>query len=219
MYALRDKYPINSRAELEKAAAYFDTYLTRFSPDDRVIISINMSKQASALSVDIDRPWIDNYSRMVKTGQYSPEFSKRMNDRKTFLKNASVQGTKGAEKLAALIDKVVASKDQVESVKMVGVVSEIDKQANLCGLYDSKISDPVMTVFGCSADPHFDAYAVGHSLSNYDIEKIARTSSTMEKIASVVGKDAADAIRKNQSDGFKSLSNSAKIAISAVIRR
>jgi len=219
MYALRDKYPINSKPELEKAAAYFDRYLTRFSPDDRVIIAVNMSKQASALSVDIDRPWIDNYSRMVKTGQYSPEFAKRMNDRKTFIKNASIQGTSGADKLAALIDKVVASHDKVESVKMVGVVAEIDKQANLCGLYDSKISDPVMTVFGCSADPHFDAYSVGHSLTNYDIEKIARTESTMEKIASTVGKDVADAIRKGQAEGFRGLSNSAKIAISAVLRR
>jgi hypothetical protein len=62
-YAIDGKYPVETKEQLEKTATYFDKFLPRFHPKDRIKIASVMSKRASELGVCLDRDWVNNYSR------------------------------------------------------------------------------------------------------------------------------------------------------------
>ena len=75
-YALRgERYPIETEEQIKVASDYFTNNLPRFSPSDRVEVATNMKKRAEELGIDLDVPWVSNYSRMMnKQADYSPDF-------------------------------------------------------------------------------------------------------------------------------------------------
>jgi len=216
MHALGNKYPIDNAGQLKTAASYFDKYLTRFTPADRAIVASNLEKQASALRVDLDMPWVANYSRWSKNDcGYSPDFDQNMRMRKEACESGNIHvdisGTRmhGAE----MVTKLASNKDKMSPQSMMAALDEFDKVAGLSPLYDSRMMDPVFTVYGSLTNPHYDSKDVGGGVTDRQLQKIACHDDVMEKVASVVGKDMVEEFRKDPVSTFSKLKDPERVAL------
>ena len=208
-YALRDdRYPIETAEQIKTASVYFSNNLSRFSPSDRVEIATNMEKQAEVLGVELNQPWVTNYSRMMKKeASYSPEFESNMRRRKEICDVYNVQISVGDKmvKAAEMVDKLIGEKNQTEPIHMVAAVGEFDKLAKLEYHYDDRIMDPVFSVFGSHGNPDFDLEKIACSLTAKTIKKASKNKDFMKKVGSLMGAVFATDFEKNPVDIFKSL--------------
>lgn len=221
MYALKNKYPINDAGQLKTAAEYFDKYLSRFDAGDRAVIATNLEKQAQALHVDLDMGWIANYSRCLKEGSgYSPDFDQNMGMRKHACESGKIMIKVGEQVLpaAALVDKLAAKKDELSPHAMMSAIDHLDKTAGITSLYDSRILDPVFTVFGSLANPEYDAVKVAEGVTDYGMRKFACVDGAQAQIEAKLGKEVAESFMKGPIETFNKLGAVEKTALAEVVR-
>jgi hypothetical protein len=211
-YALRDdRYPIETVDQIKLASEYFTHNLDRFSPSDRVEVATKMEKRAEELNYDMDIPWVTNYSRMMKKeASYSPEFEKNMNARKDICNVYHVEVNVGGNmvKAAELIDKMIGEKNQTEPMQMVVALSEFDKLAKLEAHYDTRVTDPVFTVYGSNYDPDFDMEKIacsGKAIAAKAIRKASKDKKFIEKMSSMMGTEFAADFQKSPVTIFESM--------------
>jgi hypothetical protein len=222
MYAISDKYPIDTEEQLKTAAEYFDKYLSRFPPSSRAIIANNMCKQASALGVDLDRPWVLNYSRWSNPESgYSPDFNKNMDMRKEACStyNIKVKVKDNEVDAAQLIEKLASSKDQVAPTMMMAALEHFDKLANLESHYDTRIMDPIFTVFGSLSNPQYDSHVVAEGMTNYQLKKVAHNKEAMEKVSSAFGVEFVAKFKKDPVQTFSSMREPERAMVSQLLCR
>jgi cell division protein ZapA (FtsZ GTPase activity inhibitor) len=209
-YAIANsEYPIETKDQLVKAAEYFDKYLTRFHPIQRVEAASNIEKQASLLGVNIDHDWVKNYSRAMTSNQVSPDFVKSANMRKL-----SCAGKNFGEDFDAnkVIDSITSLEKTADPKKLVDMLFDFDKHAGLRYAWDTYILDPVMTVFGSNSNPEYDAVKIAGDMTNYDVKRTACDEKSIEKIAFVMGQNFKDKFVKNPVQTVSDLGSMEKVA-------
>jgi len=182
-YALKEKYPIETSDQLEKTAAYFDRYLSRFHPKERMEFATAIEKRATDLHVSLSYPWITNYSRPVLCkSSISPDFERNMDLRKHACLNKMIVVDSKEVKANDLIDKIKDSVTKQSSYTTVDAVFEFDKLAGLEYQWDKAILDPIMTVFGSLNNPKFDSEVIIGNLTENDLKKIAADKGEIEEL-------------------------------------
>jgi len=211
-YALKGKYPIETEEHIKTAVAYFDKYLSRFSPMERATAATNIEKRAAILGVEADRDWITNYSRMLKKeAQISPDFQRNIKLRKEACLKDNIKIDIDGNKVDAveLLEKVANLKD-VHGIAIVKALEAFDKKAGLEYRYDDDIVDPVLTVFGSLRSPEYDAEKVASGITNYDLIRMSRRQDAIEKIAEAFSQDIADNFRSQPVKTFSGMSSPEK---------
>ena len=225
-YALDGKYPIETAAQLIKAAEYFDKNLPRFHPDERVKIASSIDNRANELKVNVDRGWITNYTRMEKTASISPSFENSMKMRKEAcirhrISLPGMEVTKEAKYKCLpceIIKGIVKEASSMSPKDLLNVVAEFDKRAGIEYLYDQQILDPYITVFGDLNNPEFDAIKVAGDATHYDV---IRASRDQEKIAAVkdkLGDGFASKFQDNPISAINELGSPEKTVLSVIMR-
>lgn len=203
-YALPTKklYPIETAEQVKTASVYFDKYLDRMHPAERVAVATNMEKRASDLGVSLSNAWIDNYSTS-KPG-YSPEFDLHMNMRKQACMGRKIE-FKGKEiKADELLSKVAALKDRVKPKEMVDMLADFDKKANLEVYYDRSVRDPFFTVFGSSINPKYGQEKIA-SMYKSDFVKLAKDEKFISKLAGAYGQGFVDGFKADPVNVYNSM--------------
>jgi hypothetical protein len=191
-YALKGKYPIETLDQLTKTAEYFDKFITRFAPQERVFAARNIEKRASELDTYIDRDWIKNYSRsMNNNASVSPEFHKNMELRKRACLNKTVTINGKQFDAVQILNKIESEIDKHGALIVVDELTDFDKLAGIEYQWDKSILDPIMTVYGSAIDPEFDAVKVAGNYTNYDIKKLASETDVLGLIAKRIGNKEA----------------------------
>ena len=197
-FALRDKYPIDTKDQLVKAAEYFDSYLTKMAPSDRMTIATNMEKQASVLRVNLDRDWIYNYSRpFIKCATLSPEFGKSIQMRKQAClgRIKKVNGT--SLNLCDMLTQIEKTAKLVSPIKIMKALEAFDKFAELEYAYDNTINDPAMSVFGSVEDPMYDSEEIANGITDYDAINASRESGYVQGVSDAFGQQMANSFTAN----------------------
>ena len=197
-YVIDGKYPIETKDQLTKTAAYFDKYLVRFHPKDRVKIAATMEKRASELGVYLDNGWVKNYSRaFTKEAQISPDFNKNIEMRKHASNGKSFKYNENTVNAGDLLEKIAVQIKDRRTYDVVDALFEFDKMAGIEYQWDKTIVDPVMTVFGSLNNPEYDAVKVAGDVTDYKLKKLASDEKEVIKIASVMGKDFQNSFMKD----------------------
>jgi len=197
-YALNGKYPIETLEQLEKTAEYVDKFLTRFTPKERIAISVNLEKRAEELGTYIDKDWIRNYSRpMTNSSAVSPEFHKNMEIRKHACLNKTVTINGKPFNAVDILNRIESEIDKHGSLIVVDELIDFDKLAGLEYQYDRDILDPIMTVYGSLVNSEYDAVKVAGDLTNYDMKKMASDQDVIAMIAKKLGDKQAKRFFKN----------------------
>jgi len=194
-YALKGKYPIETEDQVKTASDYFSKYLQRFNPMDRVTAAVNIEKRAAVLGMDINEPWVINYSRvMKKTAQYSPDFEDNIKMRKEACLKTKANVSLNNVNLSAVsfLNKIASQKHELSCIAMMKALQEFDKLAELDQYYDNEIVDPVMTVFGSLNNPKFDSVKIAGDLTNYDLMSASMSPEKMEKISKSFGQNISE---------------------------
>jgi len=217
-YALNGKYPIETLEQLTKTAEYVDKFLTRFTPKERVAISVNLEKRAEELGTYIDKDWIKNYSRLTHDHYtVSPEFHKNMELRKHACLNKKV--TINGKELNAVdvLNKIEGEMDKHGSLIVVDELTDFDKIAGLEYEYDKSILDPIMTVYGSLVNSEFDAVKVAGDVTNYDIKKLAIDPDVINMIAKKLGDKQAKKFFKHPEEMSKEIGTKGAETISSIL--
>jgi len=187
-YALKGKYPIETLDQLTKTAEYFDKFLTRFDPKERVMVACNIEKRAEELNTYVDKDWIKNYSRFANNREtISPDFHNNMELRKQacFNKKIDINGTQ--VDAVMLLNRIEGEIDKHGGMIVVDELLDFDKLAGLEYQWDKSILDPIMTVYGSVVDAEFDAVKVAGDYTDYDIKKLALDADAISIIAKKIG--------------------------------
>ena len=206
-YAIDGKYPVETKEQLEKTAIYFDKFLPRFHPKDRIKIASVMSKRASELGVCLDRDWVNNYSRAIAgTAQVSPDFNKNVEIRKHACLNKTIQIGEHSVSAVTMLDKISSAINDKGSFITVDELFSFDKLAGIEYQWDKTIPDPVMTVFGSLNNSKYDAVNVIGTLTNYDLVKIAANEAdTLSDLAEHLGEHFTKEFVRRPSDTVREL--------------
>lgn len=216
-YALKNKYPIETEGQVKTAVEYFDRYLQRFDPVERIAIATNIEKRANELNIDVDSPWVTNYSRVFKKqASYSPDFERNMKARVDFCKGRHVKIASGNGE--DIINSLMAKKNEIEPVVMMQAVSEFDKQAGITVGYDHSVADPVVTVFGSLNNPEYDSEKIAGDLTNYDAIRILRDNKAMSKFASAFAKHIVDSFKNDPVGTIKKMSEPEKELLESIAK-
>jgi len=196
------KYPLETEEQFEKAASYFNKYLTRLSPDERVKVASALDISSRKFGKNLNYDWVTNYARMEKSAALSPDFKLNMEMRK----EASRCNCDQDNRRHTLIDGIVKMAETETSTEdLVQIVSEFDKEAGIEHMYDKVIVDPIMTVHGSLSNPEFDGVKVAGNANQYDL---VRASNDMNKVASmteVFGDKFGDSFKTNPISALKHL--------------
>jgi len=212
-YAIDGKYPIETKDQLTKTAAYFDKYLGRFHPADRVKIATTMEKRATELGMYLDNSWVKNYARSLNdNAQVSPDFHRNIEMRKHACSD---------EKANNLLDKIAEAVKIKNGKDIVDMLFAFDKVANLEYQWDKLIVDPVMTVFGSLNNPEYDSVKIAGDvdgdITNYELRKLAADVNEVAKLADVMGKEFQNKFIKDPIGSVQELNSLEKTAFCKAI--
>ena len=212
-YAIDGKYPIETKDQLTKTAAYFDKYLVRFHPKDRVKIAATMEKRSSELGTYLNNPWLKNYSRALNDNpSISPDFNKNIEMRKQACNGVKFKETKAEE----FLEKISNTKEQ-SAKQIVDLLFDFDKIANLEYQWDKTIVDPIMTVFGSLNNPEYDAVKIAGNVTDYQLKKIASDEQFLAKLPSLMGKSFQSNFSKDPINTVQHLGSIEKTAFCKII--
>lgn len=207
-YALQEKYPIETEGQVKTALEYFDKFLPRFNHMDRAVVAFNLEKRAADLGLDVRRTWVTNYARMFhKHASISPDFKRNIEARRDLCnqRDITINVGKGQVKAAEMLDRIMGDQSVVPPIAMVKAIEAFDKTASLTPEYDSRIADPVITVFGSLINAEYDAVKVAGDKTDYDLVRASRSKGQMEKIAAKFGDGFAENFRSDPVTATKSL--------------
>lgn len=132
-------YPLDSIAQVEKAASYFDEMGVHMTPEMRHEYCQNLVKRAHVLGTRVsalaERYGSETYA--------SPEQIKiALDARRSILKD---------ETDVALLDKVASARPFVQPEEFAVLLSEFDKQACIDEFWGADVPDPYFSTFGKTA--------------------------------------------------------------------
>jgi len=217
-YALPTKrlYPIETAEQVKTAAAYFDKYLDKFHPAERVAIADSMEKRASELGMFIDNPWVYNYSRKGST--YSPDFDLHMKMRKEACMGKKIEHNGKEINAVELLDKVASLKDRVKPKEMIDLLHDFDKKACVTADYDRKMRDPFFTVYGSSSKPLYDHEKLVSDVYAKQLESAVLNEGFINKMAESYGSDFVDGFKQDPVNVYQSMPTPDKQNILNIVR-
>lgn len=172
VFALGEKYPIDTPELMKQAEIYFKQYSDKLDPLEKYEYSTNMIKQAKKLSYEISTPGIMKYAHLSLERNPDMEHFLRARDKKAHTEGAYTEIAK------------VASRLPLE--KIAEAVYELDSEFGLNKYYDRVVPDPIFTVFSCIEKTA--ANINGHEISLENLrtvpsEKLKSLSLTDDAIA------------------------------------
>ena len=133
IFALENKYPIDTPELMKQAEFYFNQYGYMFDPFEQYTFANNVIKQAEALSCPLSSRGILKYSHLRY--ERNPELDNLLKARDT---KASTDGS---------YQEIVKISKKVPLEKIAEAIYEMDKEFNLDKHYNKVVPDPIFTVF------------------------------------------------------------------------
>lgn len=190
--ALGEKYPLDSYAQVKKAADYFTEYGNRFSPEDRHEYCQNLTARAGELDIQVS-----DEIRKYGSATYAPDFEIKaaMDARRAVL---------GSEGLLNILGALEEHRALIPPDLFCATLSEFDKMAGLDHFYDSDVVDPFYSTFGFDKMAEDYSYQDGNDyITEMDLHRFSKTRH--KQLVNSFGDDFAEEFRKDPLAIFKSL--------------
>jgi len=219
---LDKEYVIDTEEQLIKSAKYFNKFLTRFRPEERVKIASLLDKQSQKLGVDLDYGWITNYTRMFKGAAVSPDLGHGIKLRKEACRRHKVSmklagKNVDSQELLNQLDKY--SKANNSPMVIVKGLQDFDKTAGIEYLYDREIPDPIFTVHGSINNPEFDAVKVAGDMTQYDVLRAIKNKEVVKEVKVVFGEKTASEFVKNPFQCIKKMRAPERSKLSSIAKK
>lgn len=133
VYALGDKYPLNSYEQVKTAAEYFEDFAHHFTPADRRAYSVALVKRASELAISVGE-----LARRYGAEGYAPDLKVAQDMRAMLV----------SEEARAELQDLFAKTASVTPEQFCQELGQFDVKHGLAYHYDSHVADPYYSVYG-----------------------------------------------------------------------
>lgn len=220
-FALKSSYPIETAEQVKTAAAYFEKHISRFDFVDRSVAASSIEKRASELKIIIKNDWVKNYGRsMRKEASYSPTFEDAIKSRIEMCKVYNIKLASGDREIEALpiLEKLAKLKPSLPARDMVDALAHFDKEANLDAHYDTRIYDPIFSVYGNPHDAGFDRIKLAEDLFDDDLNNASQNPSVLQSIENSFGSDVKDQFITDPVGTYGSMQMQQKTLVDDIVR-
>lgn len=195
LYALGDKYPLDSYEQVKRASAYFDEYGKRFAPADRHEFCVNMVKRAQELGIPVS-----DEARKYGSEKYASaeELEVAIDARRALVSDASQ---------LAFLHQIKEAAAVVPPEDYVVLLSEFDKTAGLAHYYDGDVIDPYASTYGFEKDAEDEKKTFTDVIGNYYVTAadLDRLKSNKPGLKNTFGDDFCEEFCKDPVGIYKSL--------------
>lgn len=132
-FALGNRYPLDSFANVQRAVSYFDEHWTKMPPDDRHEYASKTAARADELGI--------RYGELLErygSSEYAPDLDAHISSRKAVVE----------QELAGIYEELQEKRASLEPEAFAKVLHEIDKTAGLVEFYGGPIKDHIWSTFG-----------------------------------------------------------------------
>ena len=190
-YALGDKYPLDSYAQIKTASEYFDEYATQLEPEQRREYCVNLIKRAEALDISVSEQ-VRHYGGDVFA---PPDMLKTAHDMRVRVLNEP--------QYINILDALFEKAAELGPDLFADTLSEFDRTLGLHHLYDKDIQDPYYSTFYKQAAQEYSWIDGNDMVTENQLHLMAMSDRhTMKKVFS---EDMIDEFCKDPVGIFKSL--------------
>jgi hypothetical protein len=138
--ALHGKYPINSKEEIKKAAAWFDKNHTSLNIEDKMEFVNNIKTAAAELEVPIEKTAVAIYTNL-DPNKFNEDLYAHIGVRKSYFADDN-------EESKEAYDEVLRRADELGPIKTAYLIEILDEETNLKGTYGKRLTDPLVATLG-----------------------------------------------------------------------
>jgi uncharacterized protein (UPF0335 family) len=139
-FALGNKYPIDTKKELQKAAEWFSRNAGKLSIDEQLEFIENVVTESKQQNFDINSSPISKYASLDYES-FNEDLFNHISVRKSLVKEDQ-------EDLKETYNDALRRADELGPMKLAYVIEAIDKEAGLDYYYGKNIVEPIQAVFG-----------------------------------------------------------------------
>ena len=208
IYALGDRYPLDSYEQVKMASSYFSEYLRHFEPCERREFAVKLAHRMEELYLPIP----ETTRKYAGSGYASePEFKLAMDIRKNVIIDSRYKD---------LLDVLTEKRAELAPAAFVTMLEEFDKYAGVHNYYNSGVPDAYLSTYGADASAAQDklaasdgeTVAVGNeSVTVGDLKHLSVSGRT--QLISQWGEEFADEFRKDPKHIYDTLPPAQKTLI------
>jgi hypothetical protein len=205
-YALGNRYPIDSYAQVKMAEAYFTENRSHFLPVERHEYCMNLTERAASLDIDLDKD-----IRKYGSSQYAP--ADEIDIALTMRRNLLLQNDPARE----ILDKLAEARPSLPPKAFAEALEEFDKVAELNHQWDYFVYDPYFSTYGTSektASEKVDEFVdtIGNArVTGKQLKDVSHTKSL--QIKDIFGCDFSDEFRKDPVSIYDSMPREQKLML------
>ena len=198
MYALGDKYPLDSYSDVSKAVEYFGDYWKLMDPGDRHEYCVKTASRAEDLGIPVPEV-MQRYGSV----SYAPDLEAYMVSRME----------KCASEFQGAYQELYDQRSSLDPEEFAAVLAKVDSVAGMERLYGNHIMDPWFTTFGgMSEKTASDSWSwssdTGDLVTSENLHWLAREGRGLVK--KQFSHDIADAFASNPIQIFESMPDTHK---------
>jgi len=134
-----EKYPIDDKLQIIKAAAYFKKHHNDFAPVTKLEFALNTVSAAKESEVELVGSDVEKYAGL-DTKSFNADFSDHLAIRQSYLKD-------NEDEFKELYAELKNKAERIGPNKTASVLYELDKKSGLAANYGHGIEDPLITTF------------------------------------------------------------------------
>ena len=210
-YAVADRWPLGSAAEIRAAQDYFSENLPRFDPEMRREFAVNTAQAALAAGLQVS----DDIAKYAGMG-WNPGVRTHLDTRRVVLRErgASVDALIGVEKLAEAVGNV--SIDQFAEDLLA-----FDRKHGLDGTWGKELYDPLVATFDklAGAGPKYKTWTLfSEHTTEIDLQRAVEDSRKLERVEELFGVTAKSEFAKSPVAFFEALPPRKQLILGRIAR-
>lgn len=201
--ALNGRYPLDDFVQIKRAAAYFDEYGVRLSPEERHTYCVSMVKVAASVGIEVS-----DEARKYGSESYAPaeEIKLAMDVRKQALRD---------ERHAVMLDALLEKRAALSPDLFCATLAQFDQMTGLHHYYGQYVPDPYWSTFGETKTAEFEEVIGNEVVTEKQIKQLMDpgdgSGSAIQLVTKTFGPDFAKEFRNDPIGIFKSLPRDQKL--------
>jgi hypothetical protein len=186
------RYPIDTAMQVQQAFTYFEKYASSFTPHERHLYCLNVSRRADELGMKVPET-IAKYGSATMSKDASVQIYKRQ---RLFREGSSEQSL-----LQEMREKCAAVRPEVLAVAL----EHFDRQHGLDQMWDNGLPDPYLSIFGVEKRAEWSFVDGNDQISESRLKRISEDLAIREELEERFGEDMASEFAKHPQQIFDSL--------------
>lgn len=159
----KERYPLDSVEQIEKAASYFNRYYKDFDPVDRLTFATNTTQACKIAGISVTGV-LEDYANL-DIHSFNDNFNRHVSMRKNFVKEADLEDVH-------LYDELLEKSAELGVVNSARALEAIDSRFGLEPLWGNRLADPVIST--CSMEKEAEIEIDGRYVTQSELDGLAQ---------------------------------------------